>query len=349
MKLKLPLIVLASLGAFGATAQTAPADLLYTMEQSVSLPSTDTDWDYVKFEPGSSRLFMARLHDGLTVFDADTKRVVTTVANSKGANGPLLLPKFNRGYVAMSDGSLLSFDLKTLKVIARTKLASDGGLNSGIYDPASGRIHFITGTRPAEATWFSLDPATGKLLATTRFPFTKMDDPATDGRGNLYAPARHDNIILKLDARTLKEQARWTIGCKVSKVKWVESSKRIIGGCVGDNPMMFVLDPANGTVLSRVPIGGSIDALTIDDDRHRVIASSYYGWMTVASYTAPDELKLLGNVRTSYGARMMDMDHRTGKLFLVNADSTDLPAKSGSGEDTHYHPNSFRVEIWSPR
>ncbi|MGQ2931564.1 MAG: YncE family protein, partial [Sphingopyxis sp.] len=190
-----------------ALAQDAAPDLPYAMTNSVTLPSGDTGWDYVKFEPGTSRLFMARLHDGLTVYDVDRGQAVATIENSVGANGPILLPKYNRGYVAMADGSLLSFDLKTLKVIARTPLASDGGLNSGSLDPATGQLHIITGTRPSEATWFSLDAATGKLLRTTRFPFRKMDDPAADGKGHLYAPARLDGLVLRLDSATLKEQA----------------------------------------------------------------------------------------------------------------------------------------------
>ncbi|MBL0915634.1 MAG: hypothetical protein IBJ13_09005, partial [Sphingopyxis sp.] len=184
-------LALAALAATGtASAQPAAPALPYVMTNSVTLPSTDTGWDYVKFEPGSARIFLARLGDGLTVYDVDRGQAVATVENSVGANAPILLPQYGRGYVAMDDGSLLSFDLKTLKPIARTKLASDGGLNGGSLDPATGRLHVITGTRPAEATWFSIDAATGKLIATTRFPFRKMDDPAADGRGHLYAPAR---------------------------------------------------------------------------------------------------------------------------------------------------------------
>src|SRR3546814_19150118 len=100
---------------------------------------------------------MARLDDGLTLFDVDKGAAVATVPDSVGANGPVLLPQFGRGYVAMDDGSLLIFDLQTLKRIARPKLAEDGGLNSGSFDPATGRLHLITGTRPAEATWFPIE------------------------------------------------------------------------------------------------------------------------------------------------------------------------------------------------
>ncbi|MCP3730918.1 WD40 repeat domain-containing protein [Sphingomonas sp. MG17] len=329
----------------GAVAQEAP-EPPYVMTRSVTLPSTDTDWDYVKFQPGSPRLFMARLKDGLTVFDVDRGRAVATVANSAGANGPILLPQYNRGYTAMNDGSLLSFDLRTLKVIARTKLASDGGLNSGSLDPATGRLHVITGSRPAESTWFTIDAASGRLLATTRFPFRKMDDPAVDGKGNIYAPLRMDGMVLKLDSSTLKEQARWDVGCNVSKMKWLPEG-RLLGACTGDKPSAFLLDPATGKVTSRVTIGKGLDALVIDDQRGRIVASAYEGNMTVIERVGADKLRVAATVRTQFGARMMDLDHRTGRLYLVNADSTEFPLTDGKSV-SRYHANSFRVETWQP-
>jgi len=334
-------------GAAPGSAQEASPDLPYTMTGSVALPSTDTGWDYVKFEPGSARLFMGRLKDGLTVYDVDKGATVKTMENSVGANGPVLLPQYNRGYVAMDDGSLLSFDLKTLKLIARTPLATDGGLNSGSLDPATGRLHVITGTRPSEATWFSIDPATGKLLATTRFPFRKMDDPAADGKGYLYAPARLDGIVLKLDSRTLKEQARWEAGCNVSKMKYLAATNRLLGACTGDKPAVFLMDPADGRILSRVTIGKGLDALAYDEVRERIISSNYEGSMTVIAREG-DNLRVVATVRTQFGARMMDLDHRNGRIYLVNADSTVFPGKDSGDEVTRYHPDSFRVETWQP-
>jgi hypothetical protein len=329
------------------TAQNVEPRFPYVMTQRVTLPSTDSGWDYVKFEKGSGRLFMARLKDGLTVFDVDRGRVVATLPNSIGANGPVLLPQYDRGYVAMDDGSLLSFSLKTLKVIARTSLASDGGLNSGVFDPATGRLHMITGSRPGESTWFTIDPATGRQLATTRFPFRKMDDPAADGKGHLFAPARMDGIVLRLDSTTLKEQARWDVGCNVSKMKYLPESDRLLGACVGDKPSAFLMDPVTGQILSRVAIGKGLDALVMDEQRNRIVSSNYDGTMTVIQRDG-DALQLLATIRTEFGARMMDLDHRTGRLYLVNADSTEFPGGGGAESTTRYHPDSFRVETWQP-
>ena len=78
--------------------------------------------------------------------------------------------------------------------------------------PATGQrpMTFAVDGLPAGLT---LDAATGKQLGKTVFPFRKMDDPSPDGKGALYAPARYDNLLLKLDSRTLKERQRWTIDC----------------------------------------------------------------------------------------------------------------------------------------
>ena len=70
-------LALTTFAAASYLALAAPAvavDLLYTLEKTATLPSTDTDWDYIKMEPGGNRLFMVRDKDGLTVFDVDRTR-----------------------------------------------------------------------------------------------------------------------------------------------------------------------------------------------------------------------------------------------------------------------------------
>jgi hypothetical protein len=338
--------VLLAVSAFCAlNAQAADGGLLYKVTSSVTLPSTDTWWDYIKMEPNSARLFMARVKDGLTVFDVDTGKTVTTVENSVGANGPLLLPEYNRGYVAMTDGSVLIFDLKALKPIERLPLASDGGLNSGVYDPATKQIHMITGSRPAESSWFTLNAATGKLLKTTKFPFRKMDDPAVDGAGNIYAPARYDNILLKLDAKTLKETARWQVGCNISKARWQPSTRRIIGTCVNDKSLVFSVDPASGKITSEATVGNLLDGMGIDEQRKRIVTSSNEGTLSVVAQKGPDQLELLGTVSTRPGARMSFLDQRNGNVYVVAADYTLPPGKN---VDEVYHRNTFVVLTYKP-
>ncbi len=332
----------------GLAAPETPEGLLYTLSSVTNLPSTDTDWDYAKMEPGTSRLYIARDKDALTVFDVETKRVVATVGNSKGANGPLLIPEHGRGYSAMTDGSLLSFDLKSLAPLARMPLSSETGLNSAVYDPTTTRVHAITATGKASSTWFTLDAATGRLLGKRQFPFRKMDDPANDGKGHLFAPVRYDRLILKLDGKTLDERARWTMPCNVSKVRYQPETDRLLAACTGDDPRFIAIDAQNGKVVTSLPIGRGIDGFSVDSARGRIVTSNGLDAnLTIISQTGRDSYRLLGSIGTRANARMMTMDDRTGKLYVVTADST-LSTNENGGEEEHYHPDSFVVLEYSP-
>lgn len=325
-------------------------DLLYVLERSATLPSTDTGWDYAKMEPGTNRLHIARDADGNTVFDVDANRVIATVGNSKGANGPLLIPRHDRGYVGMTDGSLLSFRLKTLAPITRLPLAQDGGLNSAIHDPATDRVHAIVGTRPKESTWFTLDAATGALRGKTQFPFRKMDDPASDGKGRLFAPVRYDNIILTLDSQSLAETARWPVPCNVSKVRFQARTNLILAACVGEAPRFLALDAGTGAIVASLPIGKGIDGFAVDESRGRIVTSNGTDATLTVIGQSGREFRSLGTVSTRPGARMMTIDQRTGKLLVVTADySMPPPGPDGAAASKIYHPDSFTVLTYAPR
>jgi hypothetical protein len=325
---------------------------LYVLEKETVLPSTDSDWDYIKLDHKTSRLFLARRKDGLTVFDVKSRKAIGTVANSEGANGPLLLPHLNRGYSAMTDGSLLSFKLDSLEVIERLPLASDGGLNGAIYDPSTKHIHVVTGVRSADATWFTLDAATGKLLGKKVFPFRKMDDASPDGKGHLYAPARYDNILLTLNSQTLAEESRWNINCdQVVAVEYQKETDRILVGCRGDKPVFLALDAQSGREVARLPIGAGIDGLGVDESRHSIVTTNGGdASMSVIRQEGPDAYTLLGNVQTRPQARVMQIDEHTGKVYTVSADATFGPAPAdGSKPEAHFHKNTFTVLEYTPQ
>jgi hypothetical protein len=270
--------------------------------------------------------------------------------NSTGANGPLLLPEFDRGYVAMTDGSLLSFKLKTLEIIERRPLASDGGLNGVVYDPATRRIHAVVGARAERSTWHTLDAATGAPVAQTVFPFKKMDDPAPNGRGHLFAPARYDGLILKLNSKTLAEEGRWKVpGCEqVVVVEHQASTDRLLVACRGAKPVFLALDPTSGEVTGQAPIGANVDGMAVDEKRGRILTSNGDGTLSVIEQSGPDGYRLLGNVVTRALAKIMQMDPQTGRVFLITADHT-APAPSGESVPAPvFHPDSFVVLEYAP-
>jgi hypothetical protein len=327
------------------------SELLYRETSAVTLPSSSTGWDYIKFQPGSARLFMARLNDGLTIFDVDKMEVLRTQEGSVGANGPIILPELDRAIIAMVDGSVIVMELSTLRTIGRVELVEGRVINSGSLDEATGRLHLTTGIGDENTVWIVIDPETGREINRKVFPFRKMDDPAPDGEGLIFAPVQIDHLILALDSDTLEERARWDIGCRVSKLRFESDSKRLIGACRGplEESEVFIFDPETGQKTARVPIGMGVDAVVIDRDRNRIITSDgESGFLSVVAYQEPDKLTLLGRVNLRIGSRMMDIDQRSGKLYVVNADFTLRPDRETGAFQKLYHPDTFKVQEFSP-
>src|SRR5690606_27776310 len=126
-------------------------------------------------------------------------------------------------------------------------------------------------------------------------------------------------------------------------------TNRILGACTGDEPMFIALDASTGRVVTRIPIGHGIDGFAIDEQRQRIVtANGGDGTLTVIGQTGADRFSLLGTIGTRSGARMMYMDERTGRLYVVNADYTDGVAGADGEAPRNYHPNSFVVLTYSP-
>ncbi len=289
---------------------------------------------------------MARRADGLTVWDTKSRKVSATIENSKGANGVVLVPEFGRGYTAMTDGTMLVFDLATLKPIERVKL-DDGDLNQGFYEPSTKRVHMVVGNRPARTTWISLDAATGKVVGRTEFDSKKMDDPAPDGHGTIYAPMRDNNLLLKVNAADLKVLATWKLGDCVQPVavEFDHAAERVLIACRGDKAVFIALNPADGKIVATLPIGRGVDGMAHDEEHHLLItANGVDGTMSVIRQDGPDKYSLVETVATRSMARVLAMDAASKRLFTVTAGYTQPPAGlDGKLPAPVYHRDSFTV------
>jgi len=336
-------LIIATIAAVSLPASAAGP--VYVLESATTLHSTNSSWDYISLDQAGGRLFIARRLDGLTVFDINTKTVISTVENSKGANGALLVPEFNRVYTAMTDGTVLVVDLTTLKPIDRFKV-DDGGLNAGFYEPTTKRVHMV-GSRPKTSAWITLDAATGTILGRTEFDSTKMDDPTVDGRGHIFAPTRDTNTILKLNAADLKIMETWQLGACVQPVAvaFDHTANRLLIGCRGDKPVFIAVDASNGRVAATHPIGRGVDGLVVDEQTHLIVtANGVDANMSVIQQEGPDTYRPLATISTRPMARVIAMDQKTHRVFVVTADFT-LPAAGADGKAPApvFHDNSFTV------
>jgi DNA-binding beta-propeller fold protein YncE len=334
--------------AVAALLSSVPAHAVdgYRLESATVLPSTNTDWDYLAFDAARSYLFIARRGDGLTVFDVRTNKVVTNVPGTQGANGILLLPQFDRAYVVNTDGTMTTIALSTLTLLKWEQL-DQAGLNGIIYEPTTQQMHVITGLRPKTSSYLTLDARTGKLLRRTEFDSTKMDTPASDEEGAIYAPMRDKNVLMKLSAKDLSIEQTWPLApCEQPvAVEYDKASKRIFIGCRGEKPVFIAVDPNTGKVVASLPIGRGVDGMTFDHDKHLITTSNGVDAnLVVIKQHSPDKYELVESVGTRPMARVLAMDPATKKLFTVTAGFTWPPAAPGKpAPPASFHPDSFTV------
>jgi DNA-binding beta-propeller fold protein YncE len=318
----------------------------YRLESATVLPSTNTDWDYLAYDEARSYLFIARRGDGLTVFDTQARKSVADVPGSRGANGVLLVPEFDRIYIANTDGTLSTLTLSTLQTIERKRLDGDG-LNGVFYEPTQRRVYAITGKRSKTSSYFALDAKTGALLGRTDFDSTKMDTPATDDAGTIYGSMRDRSLLLKLSAKDLKIEQTWPAGpcSEPVAMEYDKASRRLFVGCRGQSPVFIAVDPDSGKVVASVPIGAGVDGLVVDHENRLIITSNGADAnFTVIRQNGPNDYQLVETISTRPMARVMAMDPKTRALFTVTADFTIPAAQPGKPAPApRYHTDSFTV------
>ncbi|HEY6824322.1 MAG TPA: hypothetical protein VI195_07765, partial [Steroidobacteraceae bacterium] len=202
------LVWLALLAAALGTAQ-AQAVPHYRIVQQLALPG-DEGWDYLTFEQGGHRLFVAH-GSRVLVVDSDKLAVAGEIADTPGVHGIALAPDLGRGYVSAGRaGTVVVFDLKTLARRGEIRVTGDNP-DAILYDPATHRVFTFNG-RGRNAT--AIDAQSDTVLGTIALD-AKPEFAQSDGRGRVYVNFEDRSSLALLDPRKLAIVAVWPIsGCR---------------------------------------------------------------------------------------------------------------------------------------
>jgi DNA-binding beta-propeller fold protein YncE len=293
-------------------------------------------WDYLVDDSPAHRLFIAH-GDHVDVFDTAAGKVVGRLTNLPGSHGIAVDPVSRRIYADSSvDTATTAYDPASFKPIAtmKTILDSDGMT----YDPAA-KLVFVTG---GDGNGLSpVDVATDMALPEIPLGGTP-EFLAADGIGDLFVDIENQNQIARVDTKTLKAVARYTLGtCQHPKGLAYDAADRLLfSSCA--NGLMAVVTTA-GHLIATLPIGRGTDAAAFDPVRHLAFASANDGTITIIA-AAHGHPRVVGTVHTEQGARTMAVDPATGRLYTVTA--------AVSGETaTHrftFAPGSLRLLIYAP-
>jgi DNA-binding beta-propeller fold protein YncE len=334
-----PAVALLAAASVAAAAPPAAPPQIYKLDAVVPLKGAQPSWDYLTFDAARSYLFIGRRAAGVTVYDVKNKRVVGDIRNAAGANIATLVPDVGRGYTANADGSTTIFDLASLKTLSRVKLGE--GADAAFYDPATKQLAFTMGDTQ-QLTF--IDAATARITGHVHLDADEIEGVAPDGKGALYVAERDKNRIAKIDAASHTVIAEWPIAkCDMpTGVAFDAKTDRLFVGCKGPNPVLAVMDGADGRVVAQMEIGRGNDTVRFDPDSRKVYTSNgVEGNIVIFDQVGADDYKLYQAVTTRPIARTMAIDPATKKIYTVTAEGMVDPSKKVNRGAAPFYPNLY--------
>lgn len=280
----------------------------------------DGGWDYLALDTVGHRLFIAR-QDRVMVVDPSNGKLLAEIPGLNRAHGIAFAYEAGRGFATSGgDGKVIMFDLKTLKVLGRIDAAPDA--DAIIFDPATKRIFTFNGDSRSSSV---IDPAAGAKIGTIDLG-GGPEFGVSAGDGKVYVNLEDSSAVDEIDAATMKVTRRWSLApCQSPSGLAIDHTHHILfSGC--HNQVMAMSDATTGKVLATLPIGQGVDACRFDAGTGLAFASTGDGNITVIHEDAPDKFSSAGTVATKRGARTMELDEKTHRLFTVTADFGPPPA-----------------------
>jgi hypothetical protein len=294
--------------------------------------------DYVTAEAGTGRVFVSRgMHT--MVVDGATGKVLGDIPDTPRMHGIALAAKHNHGFTTNGGDSTVSmFDLKTLALIKKIKVAN-GGLDGIMYDESSDRILLTNHSRPI-GTLVAIDAKSGDITGTAELEDNAPEGAATDGKGRIFVNNEGKNTIQVVDAKTMKATASWPVApCEgPTGIAYDKASNRIFSGC---GKTSVVVDASNGKVVATIANGDGVDALGWDPGQKLIyIPAGRSGNVTVVHQDGPDKYTVVATVATMPGAKTITVDPVKHVAYLFQpeygpppapAPGTPPPAPGGRG------------------
>src|SRR5437762_7846320 len=274
-----------------ALSTSAQARVGYHILQTYELGG-DGGWDYIVPQPAQHRVFIGRTNRVMVV-DEDNGKLLGEVTGIHGAHGTAIVEASGHGFATSgNDQSVVMFDLKTFKELARIPAAEDA--DAIIYDPASNRVFTFNGDAHSSTV---IDPAAGKRITTIDLG-GKPEYGASAGDGKVYANLTDISEIVEIDAKAATVSRRWsTAPCKQPVSMAIDTvHHRLFSGC--RSGVLAVSDYQAGKTIATLPIGMGVDGAGYDPATGDVFASNADGSLTVIHQDSADKYRVVENVAT---------------------------------------------------
>jgi len=282
----------------------------------------DGGWDYLALDSASHRLFVAR-NDRVMVIDESSGKLLNEITGLHRTHGIAFDHHTGHGFVTASgDSSVTMFDLASLKVLGAVKAGA--GADALIFYEVSGHAFSFNGVANSATV---IDGRTGSSVATIPLG-GRPEFAASDGAGRIFVNLEDSSAMVEIDSKANRVTRRWALApCESPSGLAIDvAHHRLFSGF--ENKIMAVSDYTTGKVIATVPIGSGVDADRYDPGTGLAFASNGEGSITVVHEDTPDKFSVVQTVTTAPGARTMELDRASHRLFTVTAKFGPVPAQA---------------------
>lgn len=298
-------------------------------------------FDYITIDSSARRLYVSH-GTQVEVLDADSGKLMGTIADTPGVHGAAIASTFKHGFTSNGRENKVSmFDSATLALIKKIDVGK--GPDGIYYDERTKRV-FTNNHGTHDIT--AIDAATGDVVGTV--PAKGDGESAIIGAdGLIYVNIEDTAEVVAFDPKSLEVKHRFPIG--VAKVPtglaYDARTNRLFIGC-REEPKMVVMDAASGKVITSFPIGRGVDFAGFDPQAKLIFFSCSDGTLSIFHEKSADVYEDAGAIKTQPSARTMAFDTKTKKIFLPAAEYTETPATEPGRRPTRtMKPGSFVVLV----
>jgi DNA-binding beta-propeller fold protein YncE len=334
---KIMLLVFVFAAAFSVFGETG-----YKVQTRYPVPG-DGGFDYVYIDSAARRVYLSH-GTQVDVIDADSGKVVGTIADTPGVHGVAIASEFKHGFTSNGRENKVSmFDPATLALIKKIDVGK--GPDGIYYDPATKRV-FTNNHGSHDIS--VIDANSGEVVGTVKLN-GDGEQAVIGGDGLVYVNSEDTAEVVAFDPKSLEVKSRFPIGVAKTPtgLAYDPKSKRLFIG-TREEPKMVVMDATNGKVIGSFPIGKGVDYAAFDPQSKLVFFSCGEGTLSIYHEKSADEYEDAGAVKTQPSAKTMAFDSKTKKIFLSAAEITETPAADPTQRPRRsIKPGSFVVLVVS--
>ena len=314
----------------GAAAQSA---VHFSLDKKIPIPGNG-GYDYMKIDSISGRLFVSHGTE-VTVIDMRSEAIVGTIDHLTGVHGIAVAPEFQKGFI--SDGkanAVVVFDLQTLKTI-KTIPISGKDPDAIMYDPYSKKVFTFNGdSQDASVIDASSLTQTGSIALGGTPEFA-----VSDGAGKIYNNLEDKNRLNVIDAMKGVVITSFPLEpCGGPTGLAIDLEHQRLYTVCRKNKGMTVLDISSGKVITTLPIGVGVDAVSYDPHTGLIICSNGDGTATIIHQDDANHYTVIQTLTTQWKAKTHAFDPKTGKIYFSAFDL--------ESDNKTRIPDSFKVLVY---